>query len=193
MVGVDHNWRPTTRWNVRTRLIGSHIEETGATARDTGATIWADYEMDGGWRQQWIGMHFGNDLEINDAGYLARNSTNYLHWQINRRFTDLPAESRYASKDWRGRVSTDYNDHGQRLGNQVRISSIPSPGSTVWLFDNGRLAAVAQQNNVHSNLHSAGANFTFLDGHSARFRNKDYWNFSNDTGLTNNPNLIWIP
>jgi hypothetical protein len=122
VLGVDHNWRPTARWNVRTRLIGSHIEQTGATTRDTGATVWADYEMDGGWRQQWIGMHFGNDFEINDAGYLSRNSTNYLHWQINRRFTDLPADSRYASKDWRGRISTDYNDHGQRLGNQLRVS-----------------------------------------------------------------------
>lgn len=78
-------------------------------------------------------------------------------------------------------------------GNAVKISSIPKPHATVWLFDNGKAAPVAQQNNVHSNLHSAGANFTFLDGHSARFKNKDYWNFANDTGLTNNPNLIWIP
>ena len=67
-------------------------------------------------------MHFGNDLQINDAGYLSRNSTNYVHWQVNRRFTDLPAESRYASKDWRWRVSTDYNDHGELLGHQFRIS-----------------------------------------------------------------------
>ena len=37
-------------------------------------------------------MHFGNELQINDAGYLSRNSTNYLHWQVNRRFTELPAE-----------------------------------------------------------------------------------------------------
>ena len=37
-------------------------------------------------------MHFGNQLQINDAGYLSRNSTNYLHWQVNRRFTDLPRE-----------------------------------------------------------------------------------------------------
>ena len=75
----------------------------------------------------------------------------------------------------------------------AKLSSLLRPTATVWLFDNGGLAAVAQQNNVHSNLHSAGANFTFLDGHSARFKNRDYWNFSNDTGLTNNPNLIWIP
>jgi prepilin-type N-terminal cleavage/methylation domain-containing protein/prepilin-type processing-associated H-X9-DG protein len=87
------------------------------------------------------------------------------------------------------------NQHVNAIGsgNQVHLSSLPNVSATVWLFDNGKLAGVAQQNNVHSNLHSAGANFTFLDGHSARFKNKSYWNFSNNTGLTNNPNLIWIP
>jgi prepilin-type N-terminal cleavage/methylation domain-containing protein/prepilin-type processing-associated H-X9-DG protein len=79
------------------------------------------------------------------------------------------------------------------VGNRVKLSSIARPTLTVWLFDNGGDAAVAQQNNVHPNLHSGGANFCFLDGHSARFKNRDYWDFANDTGLTNNPNLIWIP
>jgi Domain of unknown function (DUF5916) len=120
--GVDHNWRPTARWNVHTRLIGSDIEQDGTRSRDTGTTVWADYEMNHGWRQQWIAMHFGNALQINDAGFLSRNSTNYLHWQVNHRSAALPAESRYASKDWRWRISTDYNDHGQRLNDQFRIS-----------------------------------------------------------------------
>lgn len=120
--GLDHNWRPTARWNVRTRLIDSNIEQSGTTSNDTGATVWADYEMDHGWRQQWILMHFGNELQINDAGFLDRASLNYAHWQLNRRFTELPAESRYSSKDWRGRVSSIYNDHGQLLNHQLRIS-----------------------------------------------------------------------
>jgi hypothetical protein len=122
VLGVDHNWRPSARWNVRTRLIGSDVEQHGEGASGAGATIWADYEMDRGWRQQWIGMHFGNDLQINDAGFLSRNSTNYVHWQVNRRFTDLPEQSRYASKDWRWRVSTNHNDHGQLLNHQFRVS-----------------------------------------------------------------------
>ena len=122
VLGIDHNWRPTARWNVRTRLIGSDIDQSGVTTRDKGATVWADYEMDHGWRQQWILMHFGNELELNDAGFLSRNSTNYIHWQFNRRFTELPAASRYASKDWRWRVSTDHNNHGELLGHQFRIS-----------------------------------------------------------------------
>ena len=120
--GVDHNWRPNARWNVRTRVFGSDIEQAGNATSDSGATVWADYEMDHGWRQQWIAMHFGNELQINDAGYLSRNNTNYLHWQVNRRFTDFPESSRYSSKDWRWRVSTDYNDQGQLLNHQFRVS-----------------------------------------------------------------------
>ena len=122
VLGFDHNWRPTSRWNVRTRVFGSRIEQPGADASDVGATVWADYEMDHGWRQQWIAMHFGNDLQINDAGYLSRNSTNYLHWEVRRRFTDLPESSRYASKDWRGRVSRNHNNHGDKLNDQFRLS-----------------------------------------------------------------------
>jgi hypothetical protein len=120
--GVDHNWRPNARWNVRTRVFGSDIEQAGEGTSDSGATVWADYEMDHGWRQQLIAMHFGNDLQINDAGYLSRNNENYLHWQMNRRFTDMPETSRYSSKDWRGRISTNYNDRGQLLGHQLRVS-----------------------------------------------------------------------
>jgi hypothetical protein len=126
VAGVDHNWRPTARWNVRTRVFGSDIQDRradgGGDSRDMGATVWADYEMDHGWRQQYMAMHFGNELQINDAGYLSRNSTNYAHYQVNKRFTELPRESRYASKDWRWRVSTDYNDRGDSLGSQFRIS-----------------------------------------------------------------------
>jgi hypothetical protein len=122
VVGIDHDWRPGPRWNVHTRLLGSNIDDQGRDVRGDGATVWADYEMDRGWRQQWIAMHFANDLQINDAGYLSRNSTNYLHWQVSRRFSDLPEKSRYATKDWRWRVTMDRNDRGEQMSNQFRMS-----------------------------------------------------------------------
>ena len=55
------------------------------------------------------------------------------------------------------------------------------------------LAARAQQNNVHTNIHDGGANFAFLDTHVQRFRNVDYWDFAQNKGRTNNPYLIWTP
>lgn len=75
----------------------------------------------------------------------------------------------------------------------VRMAAIPGIARVVWLFDNGRRAAVAQQNNVHTNLHRRGAQFTFLDGHAARFSSIDYWDVKADKGRTNNPSLVWIP
>jgi len=87
------------------------------------------------------------------------------------------------------------NEHvnGIGAGNRVKISLILRPTLTVWLFDNGKTNGVAQQNNVHPNLHGGGANFCFLDGHVARFNGRDYWDYGQEKGLTNNPNLIWIP
>ena len=83
--------------------------------------------------------------------------------------------------------------NGDGTGNQIRLVSIPHPSVTVWLFDNGGIAGVAEWNNVHSNLHNHGAQFVFLDGHVARFNNKAYWNFKTKEGITNNPELVWIP
>jgi prepilin-type N-terminal cleavage/methylation domain-containing protein/prepilin-type processing-associated H-X9-DG protein len=88
------------------------------------------------------------------------------------------------------------NEHvnGTGVNNMpVRHSTINRPTQVVWLFDNGKKAAVAQQNNVHTNLHTRGAQFTFLDGHAARFRNVTYWDFKTDKGRTNNPDVVWIP
>ena len=88
------------------------------------------------------------------------------------------------------------NEHvnGTGVNNRpVQISTIRQPAETVWLFDNGGLAAVAQQNNVHTNLHNQGAQFVFLDAHAARFSNRAYWDFAARKGRTDNSNLIWIP
>jgi prepilin-type N-terminal cleavage/methylation domain-containing protein/prepilin-type processing-associated H-X9-DG protein len=87
------------------------------------------------------------------------------------------------------------NEHvnGSGTDNQILLSNVRRPAATVWLFDNGQIAAVAQQNNVHTNLHNKGAQFVFLDGHVARFRNTEYWNFTTDKGITNNPELVWCP
>src|SRR5690606_25524346 len=122
VMGIDHDWRPNAKWTIRTRLIGSSIEQAGETTRDSGATVWADYEMRHGWRQQYMAMHFGGDLQVNDFGYLSRNNLNYAHYQVSKRITDLPEDSAFASHDWRARISATDNDRGMRLQRQFRLS-----------------------------------------------------------------------
>ena len=88
------------------------------------------------------------------------------------------------------------NQHLDETGDDdrpVRLGTVPSPSQSVWLFDNGKLAARAQQNNVHTNLHGGGANFVFIDSHVSHFRNSEYWDFKQRRGRTNNPALLWKP
>ena len=80
---------------------------------------------------------------------------------------------------------TGTNDH------QIKMSSLPNPSATVYLFDNGQKPAGGDGGSV-TNIHNNGANFVFVDGHVKRFRKSEYWNGST-VGITNNPELVWIP
>jgi len=84
------------------------------------------------------------------------------------------------------------NVNGIGATNQVRMASIRLPTATVWLFDNGGLAPVAQMNNVHVNLHGGGAQFVFLDGHVERFKASAYRDPAGKA-ITNNPEIVWFP
>jgi prepilin-type N-terminal cleavage/methylation domain-containing protein/prepilin-type processing-associated H-X9-DG protein len=122
-----------------------------------------------------------------------------MRWRTNNHIEPgrciwiCPANSRRSNSNELFHYCLNKNVNGTGTGNQIRLVSVPHPSVTVWLFDNGGIAAVAQWNNVHSNLHSRGAQFVFLDGHVAWFKNKEYWNFKTNKGLTNNPKLVWSP
>jgi hypothetical protein len=156
VLGVDHHWQPTSTLTVATNLVGSDILQHGTRARDSGATLLANYEMDGGWRQQWLAMHFGDQLQINDFGYLSRNNFNYAHWEVRKRNTALPADSAYSSQDWRFRIDALDNDHGLRLRRQLRLARISE-------LRNG----AGEQ--VNLNINSAGWDDLLTRGHGALF------------------------
>lgn len=75
----------------------------------------------------------------------------------------------------------------------LRLACVRQPAQVVWLFDSKNLPAVGNQNYVHNHLHHEGAQFVFLDGHAARFQNTEYWDFQHNRGITNNPELVWMP
>ncbi|GAB3038287.1 hypothetical protein GCM10027285_22700 [Oleiagrimonas citrea] len=123
VLGVDHVWQPNAAWTVTSNVVGDTIRQRGATTHGSGATSVIQYEMNPRWTQQWLVMHFGKSLDINDFGYLPRNNLNYVHWEVRRRFTDLPASSVYASHEWRWRIINMTNDQGLTLQRQFRIIS----------------------------------------------------------------------
>ena len=80
-----------------------------------------------------------------------------------------------------------------RANRSVKLSAIKNPSTAPWLFDSKNLPAVGYWSYVHTNLHSQGAQFLFLDGHARWFSLTAYWEFTSNKGRTNNPELVWIP
>ena len=89
-------------------------------------------------------------------------------------------------------LNGNVNGTGEQ-NHSLRLASVRCPSSVVWLFDSKNLPAVGNQNYVHNNLHNGGAQFVFLDGHVAWFQNNEYWDFQEGRGITNNPELVWMP
>jgi hypothetical protein len=157
VLGIDHHWRPTPDLTLWTNLVGSDILQHGTHTQGAGATFLADYTMDDGWRQEWAMMHFDDRLQINDFGYLERNNFDYLHWEVRKRITDLPAESIYSSHDWQFRIDgLDNDDQHLRLRRQLRI---------------GRSSDLRQggQEDAQINVNTAGWDDLLTRGHGALF------------------------
>jgi prepilin-type N-terminal cleavage/methylation domain-containing protein/prepilin-type processing-associated H-X9-DG protein len=87
----------------------------------------------------------------------------------------------------------DYVNGTGAENHPLRLASVRRTALVIWLFDSKNLPAVGDEGYVHNNLHSRGAQFVFLDAHVARFQNTEYWDFKNSRGITNNPELVWMP
>ncbi len=123
VLGIDQHWRPSAGLVIAANVIGTRIDQSGRTTQGLGATFIANYDMGDGWRQQWLGMHFDDRFEVNDFGYLSRNNFDYAHWELQKRVTDLPADSRYASHDWHFRLDgLDNDDRHLTLRRELRIN-----------------------------------------------------------------------
>jgi prepilin-type N-terminal cleavage/methylation domain-containing protein/prepilin-type processing-associated H-X9-DG protein len=112
----------------------------------------------------------GRSVWICPANPRRSNGTNLFHYCLNEKIN-----------------GTGDDNH------PVRLSSISRPQNVIYLFDSKNKPAVGYANYVHTNLHSRGANFVFLDAHSRRFPNRDYYDFVADDPITNNPALMWDP
>lgn len=135
VLGIDHRWKPTDHFSITSNVVGSKIDEPGKGSSGLGATTVADYEMNPVWSQQWLGMYFGNHLELNDLGYLPRNSFGYLHYEVRQRITGLPADSAYSSHTWHYRIIASDNTQGLNIERQLRIirdSLRRDGGEEIW-------------------------------------------------------------
>jgi len=172
------------QWGLATQLYATDHEDflppdgtpnPGEAATNTGWYIQLPLELglaryhDMAWRTN-AAVAPGRSVWICPANRRRSNGRNLFHYCLNENIN-----------------GTGEDNH------PVRLASISRPAGLVWLYDSKNLPAVGSWSYVHTNLHQDGAQFTFLDGHSARFRNTAYWDFARNRPCTNDAALSWIP
>jgi prepilin-type N-terminal cleavage/methylation domain-containing protein/prepilin-type processing-associated H-X9-DG protein len=171
------------QWGLATRLYATdhadHLPPDGAPNGISRDQAWyvelpltlgeRPYREQGAWRTN-ADPALPRNLWLCPANPRRSNGRMLFHYCLNRRVNGSGADSRAA-----------------------RLTDVPAPGETVWLFDNGGLAAVAAENNAHTNAHGAGAHFLFLDGHVTRHAAATYWDFRRQRGFTNPTAFRWQP
>lgn len=148
-----------------------------------------------------------NGISLRDAWYIdlpkAMGWKTYPEegsWRTNRK-ARLPASVWLCPLNPRrsnGRMLFHYalNRRVNGTGDEPRqrtASAIDEPASLVWLFENGKLAAVAAEGNGHTNAHGSGAFFLFLDGHVERKGATNYWDFATARPRLAGNGLRWAP
>ena len=124
-------------------------------------------EMD--WRTNAL-ADTGHTLWICPSNPRRSNGNNLFHYCLNEEVDGVGANDR----------------------DNLKLSAIRNPTAVVWMFDSKNLPALGAVSFVHTNLHSGGAQFVFLDGHVQRFKVSAYRDAAGAV-ITNNPDLVWSP
>ena len=135
VLGFDHRWQPDPSLTVASTLVGSDIDAAGQHTRDIGFTSLAQKTLEKGWSLTGMLIHYGEDFEVNDAGYLGRNDLNYAQFEVGKRITEVPAASSWASHNLRWRIEGLQNNDGLWLQRQTRVqgnSQRKDGGNASW-------------------------------------------------------------
>jgi len=133
-------------------------------------------------------------LEIRIPPYLSMPWRTNSAAELGRSLWICPANTRRSN----GHLLFHYclNENVDGVGDTnipVLSYTVRNPSRVIYLFDSKNQPAVGSWTFPHTNLHSRGAQFLFLDGHAARYRNSDFWDFHARRAITNNPELLWRP
>lgn len=130
---------------------------------------WKPYPEEGSWRTN-PAAPLPKTVWLCPSNPRRSNGRMLFHYALNRRVNGSGEEARTTT-----------------------ASAIPDPSTLVWLFENGKLAAVAAEGNGHTNAHGRGSYFLFLDGHVEWKGATNYWDFRGKKPLPEGSGMRWNP
>jgi hypothetical protein len=120
--GFDFNWRRDENLSVEGQVVQANVQRDGDSSHDGLQWLRLDFTPSGQWRHQFEVSHFGQNLELNDLGFLPRANLNRLRTENGYNQVDFAADSPLQSVQWLLQTRFEYNDQGERLPAEIALN-----------------------------------------------------------------------
>lgn len=119
----DYDITPNDWWRLAGQVIRSDISTAGG-GNDDGYETWLQIDMNrsGAWTHTLRLLNIDADFDLNDLGYLERNSLRQAEWDTSRRVASADEAARVSGETQRLYLIYRENTLGQRLQSRVQLS-----------------------------------------------------------------------
>lgn len=132
---VDYDLELNEKWKLRGQFVYADVsfvnEDTGIkdSLSDIGTWYSLEHQITELWDHSLQMVHYGDEFEINDLGFLSRNNLNSFSYESTWRKNNYAKESLINSRNLELELFSDYNTQGNRLYNVVELAN-------TWQFKN---------------------------------------------------------
>jgi len=119
---VDFDFTPNDWWRAAGQIIRSDIDVVAERSAGYEAWMQVDLARSSAVSHAFALLSIDDDFDMNDAGFLERNSLRQIEWQTERRLAYTDAGSRLSGQTQRLYLNYQENMDGQRLEPRAKLS-----------------------------------------------------------------------
>jgi len=119
---VDAEVTPNDWWRLAGQVIRSDIDQQGVQTEGYEAWLQADLNRSGALSHSLTLLSIDDRFEMDDLGFLERNSLRQVEWETNRRLATQDSTKRVSGETQRLYLQYRENTNGERLESRFQIS-----------------------------------------------------------------------
>lgn len=185
----DHEYLLGNKFKFKSQFVQAAIDEADDQINGWGGFSSLLHQINENQQQTFQLSHYDRDFEINDFGFLPRNSLNAAFYQHNLKQTDFKQDSKLQQRVYNLDVVYESNDQGNTLGTRVRFNddwefkNSSSVGWDVYLYSKGVDDLISRDNGLVNSDFGHRVGITYRSSNAKKFRHHGFLRRADRFGL----------
>ena len=119
---LDYDFTPSEWWRIAGQVIRSDIDSDGVSSDGYQAWLQTDLNRSGSFTHTMKLLYIDDRFDLNDLGYLERNSLRQAEWDTNRRLASASGNGRVSGETQRLYLVYRENNDSEQLQSRIQVS-----------------------------------------------------------------------